>query len=90
LSDDEHIERTHELLTKAVLKRMNAADVPIGVLLSGGLDSSLLVGLLHEAGHQDIRTFSIGFEDIDDEAGSELNILIKLLKNLTPRMKNTW
>jgi len=60
LSDDEHIERTHELLTKAVLKRMNASDVPIGVLLSGGLDSSLLVGLLHEAGHQDIRTFSIG------------------------------
>ncbi|MCS5592187.1 MAG: asparagine synthase (glutamine-hydrolyzing), partial [Gammaproteobacteria bacterium] len=51
LSDDEYIERTHELLTDAVLKRMHAADVPIGVLLSGGLDSSLLVGLLHEAGH---------------------------------------
>jgi asparagine synthetase B (glutamine-hydrolysing) len=49
---------------KAVDKRMLAADVPIGVLLSGGLDSSLLVGLLHEAGHSDIRTFSIGFEDI--------------------------
>ena len=71
LSDADYIEKTHELLTQAVLKRMDAADVPIGVLLSGGLDSSLLVGLLHEAGHQDIRTFSIGFEDIDDEAGSE-------------------
>ena len=71
LSDTEYIDKTHELLTQAVLKRMDAADVPIGVLLSGGLDSSLLVGLLHEAGHQDIRTFSIGFEDIDDEAGSE-------------------
>ncbi len=71
LSDAEYIDKTHELLTQAVLKRMDAADVPIGVLLSGGLDSSLLVGLLHEAGHQDIRTFSIGFEDIDDEAGSE-------------------
>ncbi len=80
LSDDEHIERTHELLTKAVLKRMNASDVPIGVLLSGGLDSSLLVGLLHEAGHQDIRTFSIGFEDIDDEVGSEFEYSDQIVK----------
>jgi len=79
-SDDEYIERTHELLTDAVLKRMRAADVPIGVLLSGGLDSSLLVGLLHEAGHQDIRTFSIGFEDIDDEAGSEFEYSDQIVK----------
>ena len=71
LSDDDYIEKAHELLTKAVTKRMAAADVPIGVLLSGGLDSSLLVALLKEAGHEDIRTFSIGFEDIDNEAGSE-------------------
>lgn len=71
LSNAENIEHTHELLTQAVNKRMGAADVPIGVLLSGGLDSSLLVGLLDEAGHNDIRTFSIGFEDMGDEAGSE-------------------
>jgi asparagine synthase (glutamine-hydrolysing) len=71
LSDKQYIDRSHELLTEAVLKRMSASDVPIGVLLSGGLDSSLLVGLLKEAGHEDIRTFSIGFEDIGDEAGSE-------------------
>ena len=71
ISDQEYIERTHELLTAAVTKRMDASDVPIGVLLSGGLDSSLIVALLKEAGHEDIRTFSIGFEDIDDEAGSE-------------------
>ncbi len=71
LSDKEYIEKAHELLTEAVTKRMDAADVPIGVLLSGGLDSSLLVALLKESGHKDIRTFSIGFEDIDNEAGSE-------------------
>jgi asparagine synthase (glutamine-hydrolysing) len=70
-SDEEYIERTHKLLTQAVLKRMDAADVPIGVLLSGGLDSSLLVALLKEAGHKDIRTFSIGFENIGNELGSE-------------------
>jgi len=71
LSDKEYVEKAHELLTAAVTKRMDAADVPIGVLLSGGLDSSLIVALLKEAGHEDIRTFSIGFEDIDNEVGSE-------------------
>ena len=71
VSNEEYIEKTHELLTASVTKRMNASDVPIGVLLSGGLDSSLIVALLKEAGHERIRTFSIGFDDIDDEAGSE-------------------
>lgn len=80
LSDTEYLERTHELLIKAVDKRMLAADVPIGVLLSGGLDSSLLVGLLHEAGHKDIRTFSIGFEDVGDEVGSEFEYSDQIVK----------
>jgi len=71
VSEQDYIARTHELLTAAVTKRMAASDVAIGVLLSGGLDSSLVVALLKEAGHRDIRTFSIGFEDIDDESGSE-------------------
>ena len=85
LSDEDYIEKTHELLTEAVMKRMSAADVPIGVLLSGGLDSSLLVGLLHEAGHQDIRTFSIGFEDIDDEAGSEFEYSDQIVEKFNTR-----
>ena len=85
LSDREYIEKTHELLTEAVMKRMSAADVPIGVLLSGGLDSSLLVGLLSEAGHQDIRTFSIGFEDIDDEAGSEFEYSDQIVEKFNTR-----
>ena len=71
LTEAEYLKKTHDLLIQAVNKRILATDVPIGVLLSGGLDSSLLVGLLYEAGHQEIRTFSIGFEDIDDESGSE-------------------
>jgi asparagine synthase (glutamine-hydrolysing) len=53
------------------VERRLTADVPVGVLLSGGLDSSLVVGLLAEAGHQHIETFSIGFETVRDEKGDE-------------------
>ncbi len=57
-------------LRRAVDRRM-VADVPVGVLLSGGLDSSLIVGLLRERGQDDLSTFSIGFESIGDEEGDE-------------------
>ncbi|MFK5893484.1 MAG: asparagine synthase (glutamine-hydrolyzing), partial [Pseudomonadota bacterium] len=62
-------EAIHDSLMSAVKKRISIADVPVGVLLSGGLDSSLLVALLAEAGVHDLRTFSIGFNDIGDEKG---------------------
>ena len=65
------IDAVTERLQNAVSKRLSIADVPVGVLLSGGLDSSLLVALLAEAGVSDLRTFSIGFHDIGDEKGSE-------------------
>ncbi len=57
-------------LRTAVDRRM-IADVPVGVLLSGGVDSSLIVGLLAEAGQQGLRTFSIGFEEANGEKGDE-------------------
>jgi len=59
-----------EALRRAVNRRM-VADVPVGVLLSGGLDSSLIVGLLAEAGQQDLQTFSIGFQDVGGVQGDE-------------------
>ena len=65
------IEAIHQELKSAVHKRLTASDVPVGVLLSGGLDSSLIVALLAEAGVENIRTFSIGFEDQPEEKGSE-------------------
>jgi asparagine synthase (glutamine-hydrolysing) len=57
-------------LRKAVERRM-VADVPVGVLLSGGLDSSLIVALLAEAGQKGLKTFSIGFEAAGGESGDE-------------------
>ncbi|MAL77743.1 MAG: N-acetylglutaminylglutamine amidotransferase [Sneathiella sp.] len=62
-----------ELLTalrRAVDRRM-IADVPVGVLLSGGVDSSLIVGLLAEAGQTGLKTFSVGFEAAHGEKGDE-------------------
>ena len=69
LSFREWQERTLEVLRRAVRRRL-VADVPVGVLLSGGLDSSLVVGLLAEAGQQ-VETFSIGFETVNNESGDE-------------------
>jgi asparagine synthase (glutamine-hydrolysing) len=63
LSEAEWLDKTREVLVRALERHRLAADVPVGVLLSGGLDSSLLVGLL--ADHvDDLLTFSIGFEGI--------------------------
>ena len=70
-TDEEWIEAIHESLKTAVRRRNVISDVPVGVLLSGGLDSSLLVGLLDEIGIQDIPTYSIGFDDQPEEKGSE-------------------
>ena len=47
------------------------ADVPVGVLLSGGIDSSLVVALLAEAGQHGLQTFSIGFDSAGGESGDE-------------------
>jgi asparagine synthase (glutamine-hydrolysing) len=59
-----------EKLRVAVDRRM-VADVPVGVLLSGGIDSSLVVALLAKAGQTGLQTFSIGFESAGGEHGDE-------------------
>jgi asparagine synthase (glutamine-hydrolysing) len=59
-----------DALRVAVERRM-VADVPVGVLLSGGIDSSLVVALLAEAGQTGLQTFSIGFDSAGNESGDE-------------------
>ncbi|MEU3281518.1 N-acetylglutaminylglutamine amidotransferase [Streptomyces antibioticus] len=59
-----------DALRTAVRRRM-VSDVPVGVLLSGGLDSSLIVALLAQEGQRDLMTFSVGFESEAGEDGDE-------------------
>ncbi len=56
---------------RAAVKRRLVADVPVGALLSGGVDSSLIVGLMAEAGVTDLHTYNVGFEDVGGEKGNE-------------------
>jgi asparagine synthase (glutamine-hydrolysing) len=70
MGPDEWRDAVLEALRTAVRRRM-VSDVPVGVLLSGGLDSSLIVGLLADEGQRDLRTFSVGFESEGGEQGDE-------------------
>lgn len=71
LTEHQWIEMIHQALRTAVKKRLEISDVKVGVLLSGGLDSSLLVALLAEQGVHDLMTFSVGFEGQPEEKGDE-------------------
>ena len=70
--DPDWEEATLAALRAAVQRRM-VADVPVGVLLSGGLDSSLIVALLAGEGQRGLATFSIGFPDAGDQRGDEFH-----------------
>lgn len=54
--------RVRELLTDAVARRL-VSDVPLGALLSGGLDSSIVVGVMSRLLKEPVRTFTVGFTD---------------------------
>jgi len=72
-------------LRAAVASHRLAADVPVGVLLSGGLDSSLIVALLSEQGVRDIPTFSIGFADQPEECGNEFYYSDRVARHFATR-----
>ena len=61
-TDDEHKEEILRLLRASITKRM-MSDVPFGVFLSGGVDSSANVALMSEQMSRPVETFTVGFRD---------------------------
>jgi asparagine synthase (glutamine-hydrolysing) len=66
---EEYADELQELLAEAVRLRL-MSDVPLGVMLSGGLDSSLIVALMARELSSPVKTFSVGF--VEDREGNEL------------------
>jgi len=65
-SENEYCDMIYEQLKEAVRRRM-IADVPLGVFLSGGVDSSGIVGFMSTVSDAPVKTFSLGFEEIEDD-----------------------
>ena len=61
-SDEELLDRVRTEVSAAVRRRL-AADVPLGALLSGGIDSSVVVAEMARESTETVRTFTVGFTD---------------------------
>jgi asparagine synthase (glutamine-hydrolysing) len=101
--DAEAVDALERLLTDAVGLRM-AADVPLGALLSGGVDSSLVAALMQKQSARPVRTFSIGFAEAAwNEAPhaaavarylgtqhTELTVTARDLLDMVPALPQVW
>ncbi|MTI11385.1 asparagine synthase (glutamine-hydrolyzing) [Curvivirga aplysinae] len=77
-SPDDVVDQLHETLKTAVQDRL-LSDVPLGTLLSGGIDSSTIAALTQEHSSQPISTFSIGFQEENYNEAQHAKAIAKFL-----------
>jgi len=88
--DDYYIDQLEHLLKEAVSDRLNA-DVPVGYYLSGGLDSSLIAGLIHAISPKHSRhSFSIGFSDKEHDERAYQKMLAEKLGSTRHELLFDW
>lgn len=84
-----YTEKLQHLLIQSVKYRLNA-DVPVGVYVSGGLDSSLIAAIVNKICPDDLHSFSIGFTDKDICESNYREILLKQLNFLHHEILFDW
>ena len=87
LSEEEAIDELERLLRQSVARRM-VSDVPFGVLLSGGVDSSLNVALMSELMDRPVRTFTIGYRG--EEASNEFQHARRIQQRFGTEHAERW
>lgn len=66
-ASDASLDRDLDDLLLDATRLRTVSDVPIGVFLSGGIDSNMVLAALHRAGHRPIQAFTVGFEGLPGE-----------------------
>jgi len=75
------IEETLMMMIREAVRKRLVSDVPLGVFLSGGLDSSIITGLMAEMTGRRIKTFSMGFPAEGEESYNELKYARKVARH---------
>ena len=71
LNEQDYAKKLHELLEKSVELRM-VSDVPVGILLSSGIDSSIVATLAAKKSNYELNSYTVGFEDSADNSYDEI------------------
>jgi len=88
-SRDEARELLHEALRDSIRHHL-VADVPVGVFLSAGLDSTTVAALAKEAGLMELRTLTLGFSDFANTENDEVPLAEAVSKHLGARHHTQW
>ena len=76
-NDQAGVKHQVRLLLRNAVERRLVSDVPLGAFLSGGIDSSAVVGLMAEAGATRPNTFTVGFEEKEFDESNYANVIAK-------------